>query len=71
LSDIIYSNEVRIDNYDLPLRIHIDRPMDGYILDLTFKNWSLNPDLPGDAFKLAPPPGAETIRLREKGETGA
>jgi len=70
VSDIVYSKEVRIDSFDLPLQIHIDRPMDGYTLDLTFKNWSLNPDLQGEAFKLSPPPGAEIIRLKEKGKSG-
>jgi hypothetical protein len=70
VSDILYSDEVQIDGSPLPLQIHIDRPVDGYMLDLKFKGWSINPELPDDAFELTAPPGAETVRLKEKGRSG-
>ena len=70
VSDILYSDEVQIDGFPLPLQIHIDRPVDGYMLDLKFKGWSINPELPDDAFELTAPPGAETVRLKEKGRSG-
>ena len=70
VSDIAYSNDIKIEGLDLPLRIHIDRPVDGYMLDLRFGNWNINPpDLTDNAFELLPPPGAQIIHLKEKGRS--
>jgi hypothetical protein len=71
ISDIEYSDKVRAEGFLMPLKIHIDRPADGYALDLKFKKWNINPDLPGNAFELAPPPEAQVIRLKERGDTRA
>lgn len=66
VSDILYSDQAKIQGFSLPLRIQIDRPLDGYTLDLKFKTWTINPGLPDDAFELTAPPGAEIIPLKEK-----
>jgi hypothetical protein len=66
VSDITYSKTGLIDGYSLPLNMHIDRPLDGYALDLEFKSWRINPDLADNAFVLMPPEGAQIIHLKEK-----
>jgi outer membrane lipoprotein-sorting protein len=65
-SDIAYSNETEINGIKLPLRIHIDRPLDGYALNLEFKSWRIDPDLPDNAFSLKLPDGVQIIHLVEK-----
>jgi hypothetical protein len=65
-SDITYSDPIAIDGFLLPLKIHIDRPLDGYALDLEFKSWRINPDLADNTFVLTPPEGAQIILLKEK-----
>ncbi len=70
-SDIAYSNAILEDGFALPDKIHIDRPLDDYSLDILFKNWSVNPNLPEDAFSMPPPPKAEIIYLKEKGRSKA
>jgi outer membrane lipoprotein-sorting protein len=64
-----YSDIASIDGIGLPLAIKIERPVDGYTLDLTFKTWNLNPDLEDTAFILTAPEGAERIELKEKGRS--
>jgi hypothetical protein len=66
VSDIAYSNETEIDGVKLPLHIHMDRPLDGYALDLEFKSWRIDPDLPDNAFSLKLPDGVQIIHLVEK-----
>ena len=66
VSDIVYSNETEVDGLKLPLRIHIDRPLDGYALNLEFKSWRIDPDLPDNAFSLKLPEGVQIIHLIEK-----
>jgi outer membrane lipoprotein-sorting protein len=63
---IRYSHLVGIEGLLLPLSIHIDRPLDGYSLDLTFTSWRLNPELPEGAFALKPPASAQLVKLKEK-----
>jgi len=69
VSNIFYSAFERVQNYYLPLRIKIDRPLDGYSLDLEFKGWQINSNLPGDAFILTAPPGAQQVQLSEAGRS--
>ncbi len=69
VSDIHYSTLVPNDGLLLPLSIHIERPLDGYTLDLKFGSWRLNPELPDNAFVLTSPPGAEIVQLKEKGRS--
>ncbi len=66
VSDITYSGEVIADSHRLPGKIHIDRPMDGYALELEFRAWRVNPDLPEDAFILTPPEGAQIVPFKER-----
>jgi hypothetical protein len=70
-SDIVYSDETRVEGFSFPQRIRIERPLDAYSLDVEFKNWRINPDLPDDAFILRPPPGAQIIHLKERGRSDA
>jgi hypothetical protein len=70
-SDITYSNGIRADGFSLPDKIHIDRPLDDYSLDIVFKKWSVNPKLPEDAFTMLPPPKAQIIYLEKKGRSKA
>jgi hypothetical protein len=71
VSDIVYSNETRVGEFSLPQRIRINRPLDAYSLDVEFKNWRINPDLPDDAFIMPPHPGAEIIHLKERERSNA
>jgi len=70
VSDISYARLEPVNNMLLPLSIKIDRPEDGYSLDLEFKDWRVNPELPRNAFEFIPPPGAQQIELKEKGKSG-
>lgn len=63
-----YSDLASVGGLYFPLSIKIDRPYDGYSLDLRFKNWRLNPDLPDSAFILTPPPSARRVELKERGK---
>jgi outer membrane lipoprotein-sorting protein len=69
VGDIVYSAFKRVQNYFLPLKIKIDRPLDGYSLDLEVKEWQINSDLPVSAFILTAPPGAQHIQLSETGRS--
>ncbi len=53
----------------LPGSIRIERPLDGYSLDLQFRSWRINPDLPEDAFTLKLPDKVVRIVLKEKGRS--
>jgi outer membrane lipoprotein-sorting protein len=61
-----YSRITPEEGVALPLTIKIDRPIDGYSLDMEFKSWRINPSIPDNAFVLTPPAGAERIQLKEK-----
>ena len=50
----------------LPLSIRIERPLDGYQLEMQFRSWRVNPELPESSFVLKPPASAERIILQEK-----
>lgn len=62
-----YSDLGTFDDMLLPRAIVIDRPVDGYSLDLRFSHWRVNPSLADSAFSLDLPPGAERVILKEKG----
>lgn len=67
-SDIEYSDFEQIDGFSLPLKIHMDRPLDGYAVTLEHKRKSrrINNGLPDNAFILKPPEGAKIVHLKEK-----
>jgi len=66
VSDIQYSGMERINDVFLPLKIHMDRPLDGYALNMEFKSksWRANLELPDSAFIQTPPGGAQIIHLK-------
>jgi len=64
VSDIAYAQAVQIDKYTLPLKISIERPMDGYTLELEFKDWVVNPDLKDTTFTLEPVKGVKVIHFK-------
>jgi outer membrane lipoprotein-sorting protein len=68
-----YSDTEKKDGLNLPHKIHVDRPLDGYTLTMEFNNesWRINSGLEDKAFVLTPPSGAEIIHLREKTKDGA
>jgi hypothetical protein len=72
-SDIEYSDFEQIDGFTLPLKIHMDRPLDGYAVTLEHKSKSrrINNVLPDNAFIMPPPEGAKIVHLREKIRGGA
>jgi len=63
---VYYANLAESDGVLLPLSIRIERPLDGYQLELQFRGWRVNPDLPEASFALKPPASAERIILKEK-----
>ena len=63
---IHYANVSPAEGLLLPLSIRIARPLDGYSMELEFKNWRINPNLADDAFILTPPKGARRIQLIER-----
>jgi hypothetical protein len=68
VSDIQYSGMERTnDAFLLPLKIHLDRPLDGYALNMEFKSksWRVNSGLPDSAFVQPPPNGAQIVHLKE------
>jgi hypothetical protein len=65
-----YSDFASIDGFLLPKGIRIDRPMDGYSLDLHAGDWHVNPKLEDASFILNVPPDVERVMLKEKGSTG-
>jgi outer membrane lipoprotein-sorting protein len=63
---VLYENLSESEGVLLPLSIRIERPRDGYQLELQFRSWRVNPELPEASFALKPPPSAERIILKEK-----
>ncbi len=70
VSDITYSRLTALGAWLLPLSVRINRPEDGYSLDLEFKDWRVNPELPPNVFELTAPEGAQRVELKEKGRSG-
>lgn len=66
-SVVKYSNVGSFQGMQLPRDIRIERPIDGYSLDLHCNDWRLNPDLQDSSFALHPSPHAERVILKEKG----
>jgi hypothetical protein len=64
-----YSDFSNIEGFLLPQGIRIDRPMDGYSLDLHARDWRVNPKLEDANFILNVPPDVERVMLKEKRTT--
>jgi outer membrane lipoprotein-sorting protein len=67
-SIITYSNLAPVEGLLMPLLIRLERPGDGYSLDMEFKNWRANSEIPDTSFTLAKPPAAQVVQLKEKGK---
>lgn len=67
ICDVEYPVMEQIGEFYLPLRIILDRPEDGYSLEMEFKNssWKINTGLEDSAFVQTPRPGAETVYFRD------
>jgi outer membrane lipoprotein-sorting protein len=68
ISDITYAQLAPVGDMLLPFAIKIERPLDGYSLEMQIKDWRVNPELEPKAFEFAPP-GAQRIELNEKGRS--
>lgn len=66
-----YGGYQRLADFFVPLQVRLERPEEGYTLDLVFRDWRLNPELPDDAFALKPPPGSRVVELQEKARSEA
>lgn len=69
VSEIAYSQLKPFGDVLLPLSIRIERPIDGYSLDMQFKEWRLNPALEESDFTFPAPEGALRVELKEKGRS--
>jgi len=72
LSDVRYGNWQPLDApssslTEYPRGLRIDRPHDGYRLEMTFSKVSLNEPIATDRFHLDPPAGAEVVHLLSSG----
>jgi len=68
-SIIEYLGHVETDGFLLPLEVRMDRPLDGYLMDMQFRSWRVNPHLPDSAFVLEPPEGARRVQFEEEGRS--
>jgi outer membrane lipoprotein-sorting protein len=69
VSSVRYANFAVFQGRALPRDVRIERPVDGYSLELHFKDWRINPSMEDSAFVLRLPPGAERVVLKEKGNS--
>jgi len=67
-SIITYSNLAPVEGLPMPLLIRLERPTDGYSMDMEFKSWRANSEIPDSSFTLAKPPAAQVVQLKEKGK---
>lgn len=66
----IWYRRLSTDSVPLPLSMRIERPADGYSIDLEVKEWKLNPSFDNNPFQLSAPAGARQIVLKEKQRSG-
>lgn len=73
IGDITYSNMELRDGYFLPKVIYMNRPQDGYSLEIEINTdrCKINSGVKDEAFILEPPEGSEIIHLREKGRSSS
>jgi outer membrane lipoprotein-sorting protein len=64
VSEISYSDTAQYEEFAMPRKINIERPLDGYTLELEFKEWIINSDIKDEAFELQPLPGMKVIRFK-------
>jgi hypothetical protein len=64
-----YSNFVNTEGFMLPRTVKMERPVDGYLMEMQFREWRVNPELPDSAFVLTAPSGAQLVALKERGRS--
>jgi outer membrane lipoprotein-sorting protein len=62
-----YSEMAEFGGLMLPCVIRMDRPPDGYTLELRLRDWRVNPEFSDTDFVIAVPAGAERVALKQKG----
>lgn len=65
VGNILYSDVAQYEKYTMPRKIRIERPLDGYNLDLEFKDWKINPVIKDEKFDLQPLEGVKQIRFNK------
>lgn len=72
VTDASYENFKDYDGVQFPETVHIERPIEGYNIQLTITKLSLNQQLTDAQFELPQPPGSKVINLDQKtGNTAA
>jgi len=66
VGDITYSDVAQYGKYEIPKKIQIERPLDGYTLNLEFKGLRINPGIEDERFDFQPLPGMKVIRFTKK-----
>ena len=63
-ADISYENVGQTGKYTFPDKMHMERPLDGYSLELELSEWAVDPVINDDLLKLEPPPGVDVIQFK-------
>ncbi|MEJ2108914.1 MAG: hypothetical protein P8Z37_03180, partial [Acidobacteriota bacterium] len=63
-ADISYENVGQFGKYSFPGKMQMERPMEGYSLDLELSDWTADPVINEDLLKLEPPPGVDVIKFK-------
>lgn len=66
VTDASYENFKDYGGVQFPERVHIERPIEGYNIQLTITKLSLNQQLTDAQFELPQPPGSKVINLDQK-----
>jgi outer membrane lipoprotein-sorting protein len=70
-TDVEYSGYQTQDGDAFPQIIVMERPIDDYMLKITFQRTTLNEKLAADAFNLERPQGSELVQLEAEGGSGS
>lgn len=71
VTDASYESLQNYGGISFPQTVHIDRPIEGYSIQLTFNKLNMNQALKDDQFVLNQPPGAKVINLDQKNGNSA
>lgn len=71
ITDASYENFKDYSGIFFPETVHINRPVEGYSIQLTFTKLTFNQPLKDDQFVLNQPPGSKTINLDQKNGNSA
>lgn len=71
VTDASYENFKDYGGISFPETVHIDRPIEGYSIQVTFAKLTVNQALKDDQFVLTQPPGSKVINLDQKNGNSA